>query len=305
MITNKAIAFFSLAILYSIALPTNSKNLSSAPAEYTTSNQDSIGALGRIEPRSRVVRVSHNAGAEGVNLQKLFVQEGDHINKDETLALLADHDKKQADLEATKANIVALAAKLTSEKANLAYEENEYRRYESLATNSLASRSLLESKRLNFQQAQATIKHLQAEITTARANQKVAEEELKNTIIKAPLSGTILKIHAWPGERLTDNGLLEMADLSQIDIVAEVYETDLPKIKIGQNAEIQLQGINSTYTAIVREIGFLVKKNDQNDTDPLADLDNRIIEVRLTLDQKAASDLQHQIYRQVQVRIKM
>lgn len=269
------------------------------------SNQDSVGALGRIEPRSRVVRVSHNAGAEGVNLQKLFVQEGTHINKDEILALLADHDKKQADLEASKANIAALAAKLTSEKANLAYEENEYRRYESLATNSLASRSLIESKRLNFQQAQATIKHLQAEIMTAKANQKVAEEELKNTIITAPLSGTILKIHAWPGERLTDNGLLEMADLSQIDIVAEVYETDLPKIKIGQNAEIQLQGLNSTYTAIVREIGFLVKKNDQNDTDPLADLDNRIIEVRLTLDQKAASDLQHQIYRQVQVRIKM
>lgn len=94
-----------------------------------------------------------------------------------------------------------------------------------------------------------------------------------------------------------------MADLSQLDVVAEVYEADFPKVHVGQTAEIRLVGFPASYAAKVREFGFQVRKNDLNDTDPLADKDNRIIEVRLTLEKQAVTDLQHQIYRQVQVRI--
>ena len=62
-------------------------------------------------------------------------------------------------------------------------------------------------------------------------------------------------------------------------------------------------GFKRSYNAQVRELGFQVRKNDLNDTDPLADRDNRIIEVRLTLEREAATDLRHQIFRQVKVRI--
>lgn len=47
-----------------------------------------------------------------------------------------------------------------------------------------------------------------------------------------------------------------------------------------------------------------MRKNDLNDTDPLADWDNRVVEVRLTLDEPAINDLKYQILRQVQVQIK-
>ncbi|MDD2759335.1 MAG: HlyD family efflux transporter periplasmic adaptor subunit [Methylomonas sp.] len=266
---------------------------------------NAVGALGRIEPRSRIISVSHNAGAEGVNIFQLLVQEGDSVRNGDVLAILADHDKKQADINAEKANIVALGAKLVSEKVNLNYAENEYSRYSSLASKSLASPSLVESKHLALQQSKATVRQLQAEIAVAQANLKIAEENLKNTVILAPMDGTILKIHSWPGERVGDQGLLEIADLSRLDAVAEVYESDLPKVRVGQIAEIRLDGIDSTYSGVVRELGFQVRKNDQNDTDPLADRDNRVIEVRLTLDDQAVADLKHQIYRQVRVRIKL
>ena len=97
--------------------------------------------------------------------------------------------------------------------------------------------------------------------------------------------------------------VLQIADLSQLDVVAEIYESDLSRIKVGQKAYINAQDFKKPYHAQVRELGFQVKKNDLNDTDPLADRDNRIIEVRLTLDPKAVEDLQHQIYRQVHIRI--
>ena len=66
---------------------------------------------------------------------------------------------------------------------------------------------------------------------------------------------------------------------------------------------IHAAGFKRNYRAQVRELGFLVRKNDINDTDPLADRDNRIIEVRLTLEPEAVTDLRHQIFRQVKVRI--
>ena len=281
-------------------------SVSDATSDSSKSSRDQlmgIGALGRIEPRSRVIRVSHNAGAEGANLQTLFVQEGDLVEKEAVLALLADHDKRLADIDVAKAQVTVLEAKLAVEKVTHAFNQKEYVRFQSLIKTATASVSMADQKQLAFQQSQATINQLQAEVASAKANQQVAEQNLAKTVIKAPIAGTLIKIRAWPGERITDQGLLEIADLTQLDVVAEVYEADLPKVQVGQKAEIRLVGFPVPYNAQVRELGFQVRKNDLNDTDPLADKDNRIIEVRLTLEAKAVTDLQHQIYRQVQVRI--
>ncbi|HMU63953.1 MAG TPA: hypothetical protein PKD35_04630, partial [Nitrosomonas sp.] len=79
--------------------------------------------------------------------------------------------------------------------------------------------------------------------------------------------------------------------------------TDLHRVRVGQTGCISGAGFEHTYLAEVRELGYLVRKNDINDTDPLSDRDNRIIEVRLTLEISAVENLQHQIFRQVKVKI--
>lgn len=262
-----------------------------------------IGALGRIEPKSRIIRVSHNAGAEGTNLEQLFFQEGNLVNKNDDLALLADYHKRKAEIDVSKTHIKVLEAKLALERVTLNYNDKEYRRYQSLAKTATASIASADQKQLVYLQSQAGIAELQAEIANAKAEQTVAEQNLAKTIIKAPITGTIIKILTRPGERIDDNGLLEMADLSHLDVVAEVYEVDMPKVKVGQNAVINMPGAEQSFAAQVRELGFQVKKNDLNDTDPLADKDNRIIEVRLTLEDKAIVPLQHQLFRQVHLRI--
>lgn len=262
-----------------------------------------VGALGRIEPRSRVIKISHNAGPEGARVEQLFFEEADPVKSGDTVALLSDHFKKKAQVEATKARIKVLEAQRAVEQAALAFNKREYLRHQSLELSSATSVSLADSKRLAFEQSQINLKRLAAEISQARSEQKVNEAELNNTRIAAPISGTVLKIHTRPGERIGDKGLLEMADLSQLDVVAEVYESDLLRVKVGQPGCIHAAGFQRNYHAQVRELGFLVRKNDINDTDPLADRDNRIIEVRLTLEPEAVTDLQHQIFRQVKVRI--
>ena len=278
-------------------------NVSSETTHPISSSSQGIGALGHIEPRSRVISVSHNAGPEGARVKQLFFREADQVNSGEKLAVLSDYDKKNAEVNVAKTRIKVLEAQRHTEQVALTFNKKEHLRYQSLKQDSMASISLADEKHLAFEQSAANIKRLSAEIINAESEQRIAEVALDNTFIYAPLAGTILKILTWPGERIQDSGLLEMADLTQLDVVAEVYESDLPKVKVGQKAYISGTGFKHTYNAQVRELGFQVKKNDLNDTDPLADRDNRIIEVRLTLEPKAVADLQHQIFRQVHIRI--
>lgn len=262
-----------------------------------------VGALGRIEPRSRVIKVSHNAGPDGARVEQLFFQEADHVKAGEQLAILSDHMKRNAEVETAKARIKVLQAQRVVEQTALAFNKKEHLRYQSLESSSAASISLIDSKWFALQQSEANLKRLSAEIAHAQSEQKINEAALNNTRIVAPISGTLLKIFTRPGERIGDRGLLEIADLSQLDVVAEVYESDLSRVRIGQSGCIHAVGLKRSYYVQVRELGFLVRKNDLNDTDPLADRDNRIIEVRLTLEPEAIADLQHQIFRQVKVRI--
>jgi len=261
-----------------------------------------IGALGRIEPRSRVIKVSHNAGPEGARVAQLFFQEADSVQAGEKLAVLSDHVKRKAEVQAAGTRIKVLEAQRAVEQVALTFNKKEHLRHQSLELGAV-SISLVDEKRLAYEQSLADLKRLSAEITRAQAEQKIAEAELDNTLITAPITGTVVKIFARQGERIGDNGLLQIADLSQLDVVAEVYESELPQVKIGQTGCITATGFKRSYRAQVRELGFLVRKNDLNDTDPLADRDNRIIEVRLTLEPEAVADLQHQIFRQVKVRI--
>jgi HlyD family secretion protein len=277
--------------------------ISSGTSADTHDGNQGVGALGRIEPRSRVIKVSHNAGPEGAKVAQLFFQEADRVKSGEKLAVLSDYDKKKAEVEAAKTHVKVLEAQRVVEQVALTFNKKEHLRYQSLKQKSVASISLADSKRLAFEQSEANLKRLSAEIVNAQSDQRVLEADLENTFIYAPISGTILKILSWPGERIQDNGLLEMADLTQLDVVAEIYESDLHNVKSGQKAQINASGFKRVYSAKVRELGFQVKKNDLNDTDPLADMDNRIIEVRLTLEPEAVNALQHQIFRQVHIRI--
>ena len=115
------------------------------------------------------------------------------------------------------------------------------------------------------------------------------------------MAGKILKIYAHPGDLVGAEGLLDLADLSAIDVVADVYETDLPRVHIGQSADVIVPGVTTRYTAKVQRIGWLVRHAVEANTDPVAAVDARTVEVRLTLDAGGARDLGHRINMQVQV----
>ena len=101
-----------------------------------------------------------------------------------------------------------------------------------------------------------------------------------------------------------NDGVLEIADLSAMDVVAEVYETDLPRLRLGATAEILVPGEPQRLPATLREIGWQVRRNVQGTTDPVAAVDARTVEVRLTLTPEGAAKLARRSNMQVQVAIR-
>ncbi len=124
----------------------------------------------------------------------------------------------------------------------------------------------------------------QGDLMMAQAGLKRAKADLELAYIKAPQSGEILKIHTKSGELIGDKGILELGQTNQMYAVAEVYETDITKIQVGQSATVISDALDEELQGTVEQIGRQVLRQNIFDTNPTADSDGRIIEVRIRLD---------------------
>jgi HlyD family secretion protein len=260
-----------------------------------------VGALARIEPQSRVVRVAHDQGPEAARVAELFVTEGQDVEKGALIARFSDYSRKKAKLEEAKAETASLRARLAIEETREKYAGREHERRRKLHADKAMPQNMLDDAERDWEMAKASSVALASDIASAEIRETLATEDLTRAELRAPLAGTILTIRAWPGER-TDGVVAEMADLTHLDAVAEIYERDMPRVKAGQKATVRVPGMEKTFTGTVREPGYQVMKNDVNGTDPLADRDNRVVETRITLEGDTAS-LRHLLHMRVDVSI--
>ncbi len=125
----------------------------------------------------------------------------------------------------------------------------------------------------------------EAQVSNAIANLKRAEAELKLSYVQAPIAGEILAVHTKSGEAISANGIAEIGDTNQMNVVAEVPEDSISQVRIGQSATITSQ--NGAFTGelkgTVTEIGRKIGKRDVLSTDPVADVDARVVEVKISL----------------------
>jgi len=126
---------------------------------------------------------------------------------------------------------------------------------------------------------------VQAELATAISNVKRTQAELDLAYVRSPINGQILKVNSWPGEIVDNNdGIVVLGDTSSMFVVAEVHETDIRKVKLGHKATISSSGITKDLTGIVAEVGLQIGTKDILGTDPVADADARVVEVKIRLD---------------------
>ncbi|MEF3366284.1 HlyD family efflux transporter periplasmic adaptor subunit [Methylocystis sp. 9N] len=282
--------------------------ISEAPTKQTMDTQRAltfpgVGALGRIEPRSRLIRVSTEAAESGAVVGQILVNESQSIKAGTRIAVLTDWRRRQAEVAYATAEINASKARLLAAEAELESAQRDSDRKKSLYKSGTATLSTVDGVELRLKKAKADVQVANASVQQSEASLELKQAQLSQAVATAPIDGVVIRINAHPGERIGPQGVADIANLNELDVVAEVYETDIMRVKVGQNAIVKLPEMNASYKAKVREIGFLVRKNHVNDTDPLADRDNKIVEVRLTLERPGIEELRHQLFRQVQVRI--
>jgi ABC exporter DevB family membrane fusion protein len=128
----------------------------------------------------------------------------------------------------------------------------------------------------------------EAELLASQAAVKRADAELALAYVKAPKNGQILKIRTWPGEVVSSQGIVDLGQTDQMYVRAEIYETDINRVKIGQVAKIKGDGSIGDLTGKVDEIGLQIGRKEVLGTDPVADADARVVEVKIRLDPESS-----------------
>jgi len=211
-------------------------------------------------------------------------------------------------------------AEIARAEAELRNAESTYRRHQLLHQEGAISTSARDDKREVFETAQAKLKvakaqwantvstvqaqiqqeqsvlnklkevrpvdvqAARAEVDSAMATVKKAQATLDLAYVRASRDGQILKIHTWPGETIGNKGIVELGKTNQMYVVAEVYQTDIQKVRLGQRATITSDAFSGTVKGTVDQIGLQIFKRDVLSTDPLADTDARVVEVKVRLD---------------------
>jgi HlyD family secretion protein len=126
----------------------------------------------------------------------------------------------------------------------------------------------------------------QAELSRAQATVRQAQAELTEAYVRAPIAGEILKVNSRAGESPSTKGIVEMGQTSQMVAVAEVYESDVRKLRVGQPATIKSESgaFTQNLKGTVKYIGLQIGKQDVLNTDPAADSDSRVVEVKIAID---------------------
>lgn len=156
----------------------------------------------------------------------------------------------------------------------------------------LARDTALENAAAQVSMAEADLElaAVETNVASARQNLALAEARLNRTLIKAPSTGQVLDIYVRPGEAVSNNRLMSLGNTDEMYVVAEVYETDVGLVEVGQKATITSRNgaFEGALTGTVETIGLQIFKNDVLDDDPAANADARIVEVRIAVDQDEA-----------------
>ncbi|KAF3890033.1 MULTISPECIES: HlyD family efflux transporter periplasmic adaptor subunit [Nostocales] len=388
-----------------------------------------VTALGRLEPKGEVVKLSAPVSAEGSRVEQLLVREGTMVQQGQLIAILDNRDRlaaalseaqeqvrvaqanlaqvkagakqgeinaqkatvariqveRETEIEAQKATVARLQAEkdtaieaqkatvarleaeketeIEAQKATIAQfqaqvdnSQAEYQRYKKLYEQGAIAISLLDNKRLTLAtaqqqqaQAKANLKRIEAsrnqQLTEARANLKrieatgeqqlaearanlkrietsrdqqikessstldriaevravdvataqaevnraiaavkKAEANLRQAFVRSPQEGQVLKIYSRPGEVVSDEGIADMGQTSQMYAVAEVYQSDIKKVRTGQRVRLTSESMPDELQGVVERVGWQVQRQNVVNSDPTSNIDARVVEVHVRLD---------------------
>ncbi|AZL59524.1 biotin/lipoyl-binding protein [Tabrizicola piscis] len=288
-----------------------------------------ITALGEVLPVSNRVTVAAPTGQNVGRISRIDVAEGDTVAKGQVLAILDTEPLLRAELAQAVANesvkrvaLAALTADLDATERQLAAQVDQLRvvlekaqveldRMTRLRDSGLYEDTALVDRRLDVQSATFNLRNIEiqlernrlrdieglridqasaeAEIEAARAARAKAEADYAKSSVVAPIDGRILALFGRIGQQIDDSGFAEVGDTGQMKVRAEVYETDISGVTVGQGVTVTSRALGDELRGAVARLGVRISDQSILSTDPAAIVDARVIEVWITLDEAAST----------------
>jgi HlyD family secretion protein len=221
---------------------------------------ETVNASGKVYPEIEV-KVSPDISGEIVELQ---VKEGDSVRKGQVLAkIYADiystqRNQAAAEVNRQQAMVDNSKEQLLSLKSALDLAKTTFERQKQLKAERVISQAEFEQAQNSLQSAQANynaalqnIRSGEAGIAGSRASLERANKDLSRTAVLAPMSGVVSLLNVKAGERVVGNSMMagtemmRIADMSIIEVQVEVGENDIPKVKLGDSALVEIDAYNN------------------------------------------------------------
>jgi len=241
---------------------------------------ETITANGKIQPEKEV-KISPDVSGEIV---ELTIKEGDHVEKGQLLlrikpdTYISQKDRSLAAISSTRARLAQSEAQFT--QADLAFKRSKQ-----LYDEQTISKSDFEQAEATYTVAKSEVDAAKFAVISAEASVKEANENLIKTSIYAPMSGTVSMLLVELGERVAGTNLmagtelLRVADLSRMEAQVQVNENDIPRVKLGDTALIEVDAyLDQKFKGVVTEIANSAKTTGVS-ADQVTNFDVKILVV--------------------------
>lgn len=311
----------------SFAWTARKNRISEVESTFVSVRPSYVSALGTIAPQGKIRHVA--APSSFSRIGRLLVEEGDRVTRGQVLAHSDDHKIRISEYEQAESQVCiaqskldkllagpdphevnALAALLSSAIESREQRKRELERATTLAKSNSVSQEELEDARLRFTLSNFSIRELeakkellqsvreedvrvlQAELQAAISRVSGAKQNLAISEIVSPIDGIVLRVHVREGERPGELGILELGDTRQMQVIAEVYEADAVRLRVGSSATIRLKSNSQKLHGTVTRVLPVVGRKSVMDNDPVSDTDARVVEAVIDLTAKDCSVVQ-------------
>ena len=289
-----------------------------SPLSFAQSNgQEAVACIGRVVPGARIAKLAAPAPNGQAIIETVAVKKGEYVEAGSVVATVQGIDKAKASLDRAEKTLAAAktasAIRLQQQKNLIADMEGSFAQTRKVLDEKDPPRR--EREEMEFEQESLARKISQAKgmLPLVEANEKAViaadeagvEEARKHYgefFVRTPISGEVVEINVNPGEAVGMEGVCEIADTRTMYVEAEVYVSDIAKVRVGDTAEIFSDAIGGgKHMGKVEQISGYVKTNRMFSTDPSDYSNLKVVIAKIRLDKP--EQFKNYIGSQVNVRI--
>jgi HlyD family secretion protein len=239
-------------------------------------------ANGKVDIEGGIIQI---AARRGGIVREVLVQEGDRVVAGQVLARQEDDEPRLA-LQTANADLASAESQLRAIQVDIRTAQREYDRLAKLVDSNFVAAARMDQARDAIATAQARLGSQQAAVQTARARRDQAAYNVELTVIRSPANGRIVRRYANPGAGASTLNVSNMFDLEPDApriARAEIVESDIPNVTVGQAVEITPEGDPSkVYVGTVLRRAAVFGARKLASDDPSQRSDERVVEVVVT-----------------------